>query len=103
MAEEILYTILVEFDGGTYISQEYADNPFIAVRYWSRNETSNGFPMQLNESQRIELQQDFFNADLVPIDGLINVWCDSTTIDDKLLLLNCIQTDKIILDYQNDF
>ena len=91
---ERLYTILVEYDGGTFISQEFATNPVEAVRFWSRNEKAVGFPQQLNESQRIELQQDFYNSDLVPINGLTNVWCDTTTIAEKLLLLHCVQTES---------
>lgn len=94
MKEKTLYTILVEYDGGTYISQELAKDPATAVQYWSRNEKSEGFPNQLSRSQRIELQQDFYNPDLVQIKGLTNVWCDTTTISEKLLLLHCIKMDS---------
>jgi hypothetical protein len=93
-----LYTILVEYDGGTYISQEYANNPIEAVRYWSRNEESEGFLKQLNRSERIELQQDFYDSDLVRIKRNINVWCDTTNIAGKFLLLHCIQTAKSVKD-----
>ena len=88
-----LYTIFLEYDGGTFISQEIATSPVEAVRFWSRNEKATGFPQQLNASQRIELQQDFYDSDLVPIEGLKNVWCDTTTIANELLLLHCIQTE----------
>ena len=92
--ENKLFTIYVEYDGNTYLAQEEAASPSEAVMFWSRNEKSKGFINQLNKSERIELQQDFYYSDLIPVEGLINTWCDSTTISDKLVLLHCTQTDR---------
>lgn len=69
-----LYTFMMEFNGGTYISQVSASDPCSALEVWARAldpEAIEG----LCDSVKAELVQGVSDETPTPIEGLQNVWC----------------------------
>jgi hypothetical protein len=85
-----LFTFLLEFDGGTYISQFRAASPQRAAsQYPSHLMRNNGVPT-LAVRKRLA---DAFTGDYpAAIEGMRSVWCCSATIGKKLALLNIVAT-----------
>jgi hypothetical protein len=85
-----LYTIVLDFRGGTYIAQISRSSPMKAVIDWS-NEISeqDAQTWKLDVSQlRTFIQENR----LITLDGLTNAWCMTGSIDRHLALINVIQT-----------
>jgi hypothetical protein len=66
-----LFTLVLDYHGGTYLSQFDAATPVEAVGAWCR-------PVENS---------------LVGIDGLCGAWCAATAAAGGLALLNVIQTE----------
>jgi len=86
-----LYTIGLEFHGGTYISQVRAKSERIAVDNWAQS-LSIRVP-EITAENRHQLAEDFKDEKLVPLDGLISAWCTSALVNGDLALMNLIKTD----------
>ena len=86
-----LYTIFMEFQGGTYISQLSASNESSALSCWPREASDEDLRMWgLN---RDELSEIVTTEDLVPIAGCKSLWCASgTSRSGKLVLIHVIAT-----------
>jgi len=84
------YTVLVEFAGGTYLSQFKASTPKQALARWTEASTRvTGVPKKLREVMKKQLG---FGDEPVAIRGLKNVWCISEEHENKLALIHIIQT-----------
>ena len=84
-----LYTIIVDYRDGTYISQFEADTPKSAVQHWSRSKPSDR--KDVPSGPRSYIHSELLNGnDLVPLSGLKNVWCLTATYRDQLLLINVV-------------
>ena len=85
-----LFTFVLEFDGGTYISQSSARSAGRAVAQYAsdlvRNEAISTLPI------RRTLSQDLKAAHPVAIEGVRNVWCCSSSVSKKFALLNIVAT-----------
>ena len=80
-----LFTLILDFKGGTYIAQQEAIGPVEAVLSWAE---------ALNE-EGVEWAQAAASIDadkLVPLDDLKNAWCSSGVCDGANPLLNIVQT-----------
>jgi hypothetical protein len=85
----MLYTFILEYDGGTFVSQANCDTIDVAVaRCVSRITEPKSFGDSLGELARI-LDGD----GLTEVDGLTNVWCCTASIGDKMVIGNLIATD----------
>lgn len=94
----VLYTIVFEFDEGTFIEQINGginDSLTTIIEHWYH---------RLNESREqewflkcnVEIFNEINNGDLpTKLVGLVNVWCKPFTINDKLGLMNIIKTSKL--------
>lgn len=88
-----LYTVFVEYRGGTYISQVRSSSPSAGLGEWSS---------QLSETDsaewgldRVQLARIVAAGDVVPLQDRVNVWCLSgVDDDDQQLLVNIIATDE---------
>lgn len=85
-----LYTVILEFRGGTYISQAKAISEQTAVDFWIRS-LDETIP-EISSTDRQALAVGFNLEDLAPLTGLINVWCTSGLANGHLALLNIIRT-----------
>jgi hypothetical protein len=87
-----LYTLILDYEGGTYISQRRALDPRQAFLEW----ISSIITDEIAERESIAVAQAFEHREdevLVPIDALTNVWCVACSNDIGLALLNIIQTE----------
>jgi len=87
-----LYTVFLEYRGGTYISQVRGSSPSAGLSEWSD---------QLSEKDLMEWSLDrgqlarIVAADnLVPLQDRVSVWCLSGVDDhDEQVLINIVATD----------
>lgn len=97
----MLFTYIVNFRGGTFISQVEAESLKDSVIAW--------LTAISNEPQKIEhigpkcraelhdqLVKDYEDNKPLPLIGLKNVWCASFNIKTGFGLVNIIQTERII-------
>ncbi|WP_126420287.1 hypothetical protein [Asticcacaulis excentricus] len=85
-----LYTIVVEFRGGTYISQVYADSEMAAVKAWAGLMAERQDLGRMTDRFINSILLDHQPSLLTPLDGLKNVWCFSALVGRTGLLGNLI-------------
>ena len=86
------YTFIVEYRGGTYISQYVALDLNAALLMWVNNLDKRYFSAHKKQMLLEEISDiDFFP---VPIEGVDNVWCRSYLSGKYFLLLNIVETAK---------
>jgi hypothetical protein len=89
MSAKVLYTLILESGGGTYISQVTAESPQEALAKWA-----------MTISQRDLSSWGITNQDVVQLskdrplllENCINVWCVSASAKNGLMLLNIVAT-----------
>lgn len=86
-----LYTIILDFLGGTYISQVRAESKTDAIVRWTHS-LDDRIP-EVSLVNRNELADGLELEKLVPLNGLVNAWCMSALVNDGLALLHIIKTD----------
>jgi len=88
-----LYTLIIDFDGGTYITQAHAENvdsaAIACVKKWKLDE---GMPVTGEDKSEIlaQLKSELF----VPLSDLENIWCGCVTINNLLATLNLVLTEN---------
>ena len=87
-----LYTFIMEYKGGTYISQVEAHNLYEARKIWAGelNTSEIQYFGPKAKTQLIEQMNDPENEP-VELEGLTNVWCDGATINGSLALINIVK------------
>lgn len=77
-----LFTIILEYDGGTYCSQLLAVDAASALRRWAETfeQRMDGFDASICAELRRSVNNDFAAdcASLVPMTGIKSVWCWSS-------------------------
>lgn len=92
---EPFYTLVCEFNGGTYVSQFQAIDELHAVTVWA-SEFSKQQPA-LDQSCDVA---DAIGAKIsdgdtpVRLEGLTNAWCATAVVGDELALLNIVKTSR---------
>jgi hypothetical protein len=87
----MLYTFILEFRGGTYVSQVFEKNLREATIVWSQNLNKRGIK-HLGLKASYELRKLFEEESPQLIDGLINVWCYSAILKSGSILINIVGT-----------
>ena len=87
-----LYTFVLEFRGGTYISQFEGETAHNAALIWANNLKTKGITHLRKKHKKLLLAELSENL-LVNLSGVKNVWYDSFLIGKHLVLLNIVQTD----------
>jgi len=85
-----LFTFVLEFDGGTHISQFRATSLFRAVEEYGAQLLRDKAVAKLPVRRR--LSEALSAGNPVAIKGVRNVWCCSASIGKKLALLNVVAT-----------
>jgi hypothetical protein len=85
-----LYTVILDFQGGTYISQVPASSPKEAARLYTRTITKSEADAWKVDLSRLKAL--FRDCEPVPLKDLLNAWCVSGEIGGHLVLMNIIQT-----------
>ena len=85
-----LFTVVLEFDGGTYISQFRAKSPHNVVMKHAADLVGNkemSTPVNRRRlADRLSVEQP------VAIEGVRNVWCCSASVGKKFALVNIVAT-----------
>ena len=91
MTEKHLYSIFLEYRGGTYISQIGSTSPSEALTDWAAS-----VPLEDLEAwnlKRTELQSVIGDGSLVPLGDRVNIWClTGVDSEDEQLLLSLVAT-----------
>lgn len=87
-----LYTFVMDYAGGTYVSQISADSPDSAFVLGANSlEPSQIF--QFGPKAKNSLVEQLKQDEHVALDGLLNVWCATAIVRGKLVIINLIQTE----------
>lgn len=91
-----LYTFILNFRGGTYISQFRGDDLVSVVRNWIEELDTTDIAHLGEDDLRLANENwDWDEDEITPINGVKNVWCHTFLIEDHedhLALLNIIKT-----------
>ena len=88
-----IYTIILDWKGGTYIYQVRERSVDGAVQTWARElDTSPiaGFEPSLRE----QLSSDLEHEAATPLEGLTNAWCNDAVLGDELALIHVVKTEQ---------
>jgi len=105
MPARALFTVVMEFEGTTSISQVNARHPNDALMLWAAGlAASNAYGLSRSSARRLQsaIIEDANRAvsanigdDPVKIDGVKNVWCKSVAVEPKgLALFNIVKTAR---------
>jgi hypothetical protein len=88
-----LYTFVLDYDGGTYISQVKADDVQGAVENWVMHGLDLD-ALEIENTKREDLLEEVREPDnnAEPITGTKNVWCTSIDIGDDIGLVHFVKT-----------
>jgi len=87
-----LYTLILEYRGGTYISQIQSESPTAAVKKWSTTITDHNLAAWgLDRTDLVLLSGD----NPIPVENCMNIWCLTGSAKNHLMLLNVIATEMI--------
>jgi hypothetical protein len=88
------YTLIMEFVGGTYISQVSASSPKSACVKWAETldvAQITGLGVATKKSLVEQMKDDF----PVPLNGLVRAWCKTALVRGNLALINLVQTEPV--------
>ena len=88
-----LYTFILDYQGGTYLSQTAAPSPEHAISNWAKSfdtATVPGFSPEMKEG----LIQATSEDRLTTVKGISNTWCMGCTIKDRLIPIHIVKTDE---------
>jgi hypothetical protein len=87
-----LYTVVLDYAGGTYIAQVQASSAAAALSKWvSKIKDEDLAEWGIRRQELAEVVQ---SGEIVPIDGCLNVWCVSGSVRRDLALINVIATSR---------
>jgi len=90
MRPERLYTMILEYKGGTYISQARAESADVAVSKWANAISDHDLASWgLTRAEIIRLAND----NPIPLESCLNVWCATDSTKEGLMLVNIIATE----------
>jgi hypothetical protein len=92
-----LYTVFLDYAGGTYVSQARASNPASAIKRWARHLDSNQIH-GLGVKTRENLVRQMAAEIPTPISGTLNTWCVSAILRGKLALIHLVKTDSFVAE-----
>jgi hypothetical protein len=87
-----LYTFIMEYAGGTYISQVKASFPKSACVKWAQ-ELDHSQVKGLGLKGKESLIEQMREESPVALDGMLNAWCNSALVRGKLALINLVRTE----------
>jgi len=90
-----LFTIILDFYGGTYIEQIESDTPRMAAINWAlKLETKNIHGLGSSSKKKIITEIKNINNSPILVNDTTNTWCTSFSTRGKLGLINIIKTKK---------
>jgi hypothetical protein len=93
---QALYACIVDYAGGTYISQVTATDERQALLMWCDHFAESGAPESvwpLADEIRGDIVEGTYGIDHpVALTGLLSVWCASSSYQDQFALINIVKT-----------
>ncbi len=90
-----LYTLVIDYRGGTYISQARSKTLVAAPKLCIENLDISNLKKEINEKDKENIISQLLDEKFVKLDGKTNIWCGSVLIHGKLVLMNLIKTECI--------
>jgi hypothetical protein len=92
----MLYTVLMEYRGGTYVSQVVADSVAGSLRVWAAALDVAAIAA-LGAQWKAELLRDIEwmmsnGMEPTPLDGLVSAWCTTASVSGGMMLINIVAT-----------
>ena len=90
----MLFSIVLEFEGTSSVSQYYGRNVSEAYRKWFQGLSDPGrYGLDRNQAKRLaaELSYDGLRRP-TPLNSIVNVWCVTAWVDKSYALLNLVAT-----------
>lgn len=89
----MLFSIIIEYDENTFVSQVEADDPNESIKMGIQiqGEKNSGIFTD-NEVQELIGEIEAGNGSSVLLNGLRSVWCDTFLLNDKLVLIHAVAT-----------
>jgi len=86
-----LYTMILDYAGGTYVSQSDAGSEGAALSAWVRRLRSEHIADGVSD-EMADAFEAATDSDPTALNGMTGVWCATATARDGLALLNIIAT-----------
>ena len=86
-----LYTVILEYAGGTYIGQVHAADVGGAVRSWAEG-VATGSIRELPPGVGPALAGELAGDEPTPLAGLRGVWCCTASVHGRLGLVNLVHS-----------
>lgn len=90
-----LYTLIIEFSGGTYFTQALANDvlnaPIECIKNWNIKDIEN----ELGENEKQEILTQLKDEKFVPLNGLENIWCGCVKLNKATMMMNLIKTKNL--------
>ena len=87
-----LYTLIIDFDGDTYIAQAYAESMKMAPMEYISNWDLSDITDEITEQDKISILKQLNEEEFVLLNGIKNVWCGCVALRESLLILNLVHT-----------
>jgi hypothetical protein len=88
-----LFTFIMDFQGGTYISQVNATSPESACIKWAENLETSEIP-GLGSKGKNFIIEEVKKEPPVTLKGVSNSWCTILDVYGKRALINLVQTEQ---------
>lgn len=89
-----LYTFIMDFDCGTYLSQVSAPDAKSDARVWAAR-LKPGVVGGMGKALLGKLRSDLASDEPVPVSGLGRVWCLSALLRGRLAIIHFVQTSPM--------
>ena len=89
-----LYTFILDYNGGTYVSQIEGRSLKIVILKWVRQLDLDTIRVKNDNKECIETSIKDNIEEPVLLDGMRNVWCIALRLDRKLAIVNMVKTNK---------
>ncbi|WP_261841397.1 hypothetical protein [Aliamphritea ceti] len=90
-----LYTLILDFKGGTFISQCLSACKEDALYKGILNWDITGLEDVITDNSRNILLEDIENENSIPLKGMKNVWSCSVFVNEELMLINLVATKDV--------
>jgi len=89
-----VYTFIMDYDGGTYVSQVRSSSPIGAARKWAQSFDTRGVE-GIGEASKLQMVNELNSGfeEPVPLEGMLNTWCIHFVLRGKSALVNFVKTD----------
>ncbi|RTQ52208.1 hypothetical protein EJV47_04050 [Hymenobacter gummosus] len=86
-----LYTALLDYRGGNYVAQVSAPDAHLALQQWAAQLDYQLIP-GLDSASWQQLQKRLAEEAPVSLDGVLNVYCQTVTVQGQLALIHLVET-----------